>query len=443
MNKYEQLINAGESLRVEFKQTFSKEALESITAFANTNGGYLFVGVNDKGLILGIDVNNEIIKNWQNQIKLLTTPSLFPDIKIMTIQNKTIAVVLVQEHPLKPVSIKGRYIKRLGSSNHLISTDEIVMFQLSSFNISYDSIVSKSENQLNYESVNRFITLIKQSGRYKVEGNYDVTLNKLGILRNGKLTFAGEALFNNPGVAIHIGRFKTKDIIIDDILIKKSLIDSIEDAISFIKKNISVAFEFDDEKTRRNDKWQYPLLVLRELLLNAIIHRDYSNPTDIIIKIFDNCIEFISPGGLFGSISLNDLNSDNYLASHRNKILAEAFYLIGEVEKYGTGIIRARRILKENYPNLILDFKEKQSFFVASLSQVFLTTQKTTQKTTQEMIVELLTQNTHMTGNELAEHIGISRDAIKQHIGTLKRKGILKRVGGRKLGRWLVIEKQL
>ena len=73
---------------------------------------------------------------------------------------------------------------------------------------------------------------------------------------------------------------------------------------------------------QRKNRWQYPLRAIREMLLNAIIHKDYRDPTDVIVKIFDNQIQISNPGELFGGLSFDDLKTDNYQPKHRNKLLA-------------------------------------------------------------------------------------------------------------------------
>ena len=106
---------------------------------------------------------------------------------------------------------------------------------------------------------------------------------KLGIIKKDKLTRAAELLFGNHHTNIHIGRFKSETTIIDDLMIRSPLILAVNEAIDFIKKNIRLGFKFGGETTKRSEKWQYPIPALRELLLNAIVHRDYNNPTDVNI----------------------------------------------------------------------------------------------------------------------------------------------------------------
>lgn len=86
-----------------------------------------------------------------------------------------------------------------------------------------------------------------------------------------------------------------------------------------------------------------PLPAIREALLNAVIHRNYTDGSDIQIKIFDDNISIFSPGLLYGGLKLDELKSDNYQSRLRNKLVAEAFYLTGNIEKYGSGFIHKTR----------------------------------------------------------------------------------------------------
>ena len=94
-----------------------------------------------------------------------------------------------------------------------------------------------------------------------------------------------------------------------------------------------------------------------EALLNAIIHRNYTDGSDIQIKIFDDQISIFSPGLLYGGLKLDELKSDNYTSRLRNKLVAEAFYLTGNIEKYGSGFIRIRKALRE-YPEVSFKAEE-------------------------------------------------------------------------------------
>lgn len=106
-DKYLSIVANGESLTVEFKQSFDKEAIETISAFANTKGGYLFIGIKDDGKICGVDVGAETIQNYINQIKNSTEPSLIVDVDKIMIDSKIFLTIKIDEFPIKPVSFKG------------------------------------------------------------------------------------------------------------------------------------------------------------------------------------------------------------------------------------------------------------------------------------------------------------------------------------------------
>ena len=132
------IISQSENSFVEFKEIFNKQVIETIVAFANTKGGSIFIGVNDKNNIIGIKSDNETLQNWHNQIKLSTEPSVFPDIELIEIENKIVAYIKVNEFPVKPISAKGKYFKRVKNSNHQMSLTEISDEHLKTINSSWD-----------------------------------------------------------------------------------------------------------------------------------------------------------------------------------------------------------------------------------------------------------------------------------------------------------------
>ena len=98
---------------------------------------------------------------------------------------------------------------------------------------------------------------------------------------------------------------------------------SLDEIVDLKQQSLNLSSGFDGS-LKRKETWRYPLEALRELLLNAVIHRDYRNTSDIVIKIFDNRIVFTNPGRLYGNLTL-DLKRDDYAPAHRNRLLAEAF----------------------------------------------------------------------------------------------------------------------
>lgn len=177
------------------------------------------------------------------------------------------------------------------------------------------------------------------------------------------LLFADQPLRHH----IHIGRFKTPSMIIDDRQFTDTLFEVVEQAMTFIVSHISVAFEFDGG-IQRKERFAYPLPALREALLNVVVHRSYTDPSDIQIKIFDDKITLFSPGTFYGGINIADIQADNYRSSLRNKLVAEGFYLVNAIEKYGSGFIRIRQTLQD-YPGIDFEIKEHAGGVMVTFAQ--------------------------------------------------------------------------
>lgn len=480
-----QLIEQGESDTLEFKSSFSKEVIETIVAMSNTKGGCIIIGCNNAKNIIGITITDESIQKWQNEVKQNTEPAIFPTFETLELQNKTLVVVTVDEFPLKPITFKNRYYSRKNNSNHLMTANEIVELRFISLNYSFDAFpVKTTYNQLDDLALQFFKKQITNTGRYVSNGDLMLDFEKLGLIIDGNLTRAAQLLFGTHHTAIHIGRFKTADTIIDDLVIRSPLILAVEEAMNFIKRNITLSYSFTGE-LKRVERWQFPLQAIRELLLNAVVHKDYTNPTDVIVKIFDDSIEISNPGKLMSGLKAEDLLTDTYQARHRNKLLAETFYLIGDIEKYGTGFIRIRKWLTD-YPELEYKFADLNEFIRSTFTikandlenviekkgnttkreqlvndaYILISdnipdiesekgtekgTEKDTEKGTekfslnQKLILSAIGENPYITSQELAVKIGIRADKIRVNISKLKIKGVLKRIGPDKGGFWQVI----
>ena len=118
-------LPAAESEKIEFKTSFNEGVIETLVAFSNAKGGTVYVGVTDKSEIKGIQLGKETIQNWINEVKNKTAPQIIPDADILTVDNKTVVALYAMEYPIKPVSTRGRYYKRIGNSNHLLSVSEV------------------------------------------------------------------------------------------------------------------------------------------------------------------------------------------------------------------------------------------------------------------------------------------------------------------------------
>ena len=449
-----------EDLHTEFKQSFNEETIVSLVAFANAKGGTVYVGVKDSGEPCGVTINSESVQQWINEIKQKTEPAVIPDAEIIQLQGRTVVTLQVQEYPVKPVSYKGRYYRRQANSNHLMSAVEIANLTMQSLGLSWDAYpaVGKTLDDLDTDAISRFIDRVNQGSRFRFSStDWKENLRKLNLLADGTPTNAAYLLFGkgNVGYNVHAGRFKTATTIIDDKIFRGNLFLAAEWLMDYLLAQIKVAFEITGKTTQRTEIFEYPLTALREIVLNTLIHRDYMSSSDVQVKIFDQSIQFSSPGGLYGTQTIEALASDNYIAQTRNKLIAEAFFLTGDIEKYGTGFTRIRKAIKD-YPTMQFSFAEQGNGMMVTLSyteqRIFsdnVNTPKVDPKddpkgilskltVRQLIILENIRKDNKITREDLTQKMHVSDATVKRELAVLQQMGLLSRVGGRKGGHWEV-----
>ena len=219
--------------------------------------------------------------------------------------------------------MKGKYYKRIGNSNHLMTVDEIANEHLKTINTSWDFYVDPNHTieDISFDKVSRFIQNIEQRTQSKIQYLPVDFLSKMEMLRDGRLTFGAYLLFVSDYCTIsdlQIGRFKSDITIIDSMSLNSDLFTEVEQIMAFIKKHLMIEYIITAEP-QRTERFDYPLEAIRELVINMIVHRDYRDSSGSVIKIFDNRIEFFNPGKLYGGITITDLLSGNYTSKSRYK----------------------------------------------------------------------------------------------------------------------------
>ena len=372
------LIKTGESENIEFKEKFDEQTIESAVAFANTKGGIIFIGVSDKNNIKGIKVGKETLNQWTNQISQSTDPRIIPELEKIKVDGKTVIAVKIKENPIKPISKKGRCLKRVDSSNRAMSAQEVAQMHLHSTGMSWDKYPAKdaSLEDIDIDNVNRYIRKARETGRKKIGDDEEPiqVLEKMNLITEGQTTWAAILLFSQQTnkfisqAAIHCGRFKEKNIVIDDRMIVGTVFEQIDEAMDFIRKNINVEFVMTG-KPQRDQVWDYPLESLREALINAVCHRDYTIFSNIEVRIYDGKLIIRSPGFLPYGITLEELFKP-HSSTLRNKGLAEVLYDTELIEKWGSGIEKIQQhCFDAGLPEPI--FEEYQGFQVVFGKDVY------------------------------------------------------------------------
>ncbi|NOQ56068.1 MAG: winged helix-turn-helix transcriptional regulator [Nanohaloarchaea archaeon] len=204
-----------------------------------------------------------------------------------------------------------------------------------------------------------------------------------------------------------------------------------EEVIDFIKAYILKEFIITGNP-KREERWQYPIEAVRELVINAIVHRDYRG-FHSQFKIFPKKIELINSGGLPFDLTVEDILDGSKRSEPRNRLIAEIFRDCGFIERYGSGIQRANlQLLEYNLPPLDIEVKEN-TFKLTLFSEVQVTPQVTALEV---KIINIIKKDNKISIREIAELLEISSDTVKEYIKRLKDKDILIRKGKTSAGYW-------
>lgn len=368
-NNMTKMLKSGESETVEFKESFSRDALESLSAFANTRGGVVLVGVNDKGAVLGTKTEQSVLKDMANQIDQGT--GLQPSIKATKVDGENIVVIQVPESKIKPVMYRGRAYRRVGSTTRQMGASELTRLVLEHVGVTWDALPEPRAkiSDISSTKIKSFIRKANEVGRRPIPTSISIPelLGKLDLMKDGKLTRAAVLLFGKKPqkfysqAIIKIGRFRSETLIVDDREIEETLFDQVENTMQYFRDRLQTEFRMTG-KPQRDVIWEYPLDALREAVTNAVCHRDYSEISHTQIRIYDDRILVWNPGDLPQNLSVEKLKKE-HRSFPKNKLIAKMFFYVGLIEQWGSGIMKMIEETKAaGHPEPILE--EDQGFRV-------------------------------------------------------------------------------
>lgn len=427
-------LNISESETVEFKNSLAEmdQILETVSAFSNTKGGEIYVGVADDGTINGVDIGKGTMENLANEIKLNTDPRIFPNIEIEEIGTKKIIKVSVKEYPIKPVWTKEKVFIRVGKTNQRASAEKVREMIISNTPFHWDrSVLSdKTLSDINKEDIKSFILLSNEERNSVLETGSDIKsqLERLNLLDNDKLTNAAILLFGKtpniiyPRSIVKCAKFAGNEPIdfIDMQDIKGTLIGQVPDVLNFIRRHINVSVDISG-KAQREEIWEYPKEALREAVVNAICHRNYEDTGNVQIRIFDDRLEIWNPGTLPEGITIESLQGD-HRSRPRNELIARCFYLIKYIEQWGTGTNRMINSCKEA--------GLKDPSFEIKDNDFIVTFYKATRKTksseipiklneTQKKLVRYILKHKKAKTSDLQKHLDVSIQLVRRYLSDL------------------------
>ena len=431
-----------EDSRTELKEILNDKLEKEVVAFLNNkDGGNIYIGIRDDGKIIGLENIDKIQLEIKDRIKNNISPSalgLF-DVVLEEFENRKYINVIIASGSEKPYHLRksgmtpeGCYM-RIGSSVENMPNNHIIdLFSKRTRNslrniISPRQDLSFSQLKIFYQEKNREIG--------------DNLLKQLDLVDDtGKYNYVAYLLSDNNYISLKVAKYSgldTYDLIENEEFGFCSLIKA--------AKNILNKFEIENRtftkitSGERNEIQMVDAIALREAIINAIVHNDYTNEYTPKFEIFENRFEISSSGGLPNAVTEEDFLSG--FSSPRNKELMRVFRDLDLVEQLGTGV---RRILKKYdkdvfsfYPNFIrVSFKYQQPVFNVSPFETLNETLKLS--IIENQIISLVKGNSYITQQELVEILNVDRSTITRYIQALKSRGILERIGSKKTGQWLV-----
>lgn len=309
-----------EDAYTEFKETFSNKVLRAAIAFSNTSGGTIYIGISDDGEIVGVDDQDELNNVMLSSIRDNIRPSIIADIVSETIRmdGKNVITVRVPEGPNKPYYLKekgfregGVYIRR-GPTNVPVEESVILKMIRDSPTTPYEDMVSLRQDLTFTET-----TRIFSANGFELK---EAQMISMGMKKGAAYTNLGYLLSDQFAQGIKVSLFSddVKMVFQDRDEFKGSLLYQLEKALEFVEKHNSKRSKISG--IQRTDFRDYPPEAVRESIINALVHRDYSLSGSILIEMYPDRMSVSSLGGLYRGLSFDDLRLG--VSSRRNEALA-------------------------------------------------------------------------------------------------------------------------
>lgn len=428
-----------EGKNIEFKRQYIEDIKYAVLAFANTEGGTLYIGVNDDGSVEGVENPDAVMLQVMNMIRDTIRPDITVAVDCSTelMENKHVVVLTIQRGVARPYYLAnkgirpaGVYVRQGASSVPASETAILQMIKESSGDV-YEEARSLNQNLTFKEAEAYFAKKRLQFGDAQKRTlqliSADGTYSNLGMLLS-------DQCISIIKLAVFEGSKKT--VFHDRKELSGSLFKQLEDAYAYINQFNYTRSEFPS--LERVDTRDYPPEAVREALLNAVIHREYGIGGPTLISIFDDRIEFVTIGGLVKGLSLADIKLG--VSMLRNKNLANVFYRLHLIEAYGTGLlkidecyadcaVKPQLLATDNafklvLPNINFAAKRVKNYSLADES-------KTASKKEEryQIVLELARKNSLVTRSMIEKALHVSTSTAVLVLKKMLQMGLLKKYG--------------
>lgn len=464
-------IECDEKQNIEFKESWRDEYLKWICGFANAQGGTLYIGVNDNAEVVGIENAKKMLEDIPNKVR----DALGIMVDVNLIQDNGKNFLQIQVEPYKnPVSYKGEFHYRSGSTKQELKGNALTNFLLKKMGLTWDAISEPRAKiiDLDHEAFELFRKKARKAKRLDdddIDLNDSELLEKLRLIENGELKRGAILLFHKDperyitGAYTKIGYFNDDSDILFQDEVHGNLFEQIDKLMELIFFKYMKAF-IRYEGIQRIEEYCVPKAAMREALLNAIIHKNYGGCVPIQIRIYKDKVviwnDAVLPDGWTVEKFLQNHGSRPY-----NPDIANAFFRAGEIESWGRGIEKICKALSQQNLNppeytqlgeavcTTFHFVEpttSESDIPAGSVEQRVNSPKTAQKIiklpnncpiTAQKTMAAIIENPRATIAELSKSTGQSERTIKTHQKLLQENNLIRRTGSKKSGAWEILVK--
>lgn len=428
-----------EGSNTELKTDFDyKSIAKTISAFANTGGGMIFIGVQDNGDVKGVDIGKNTIETLTTEITNRLDPKIFPIIIEKDIDGKKIIEIKVEESFTKPHFANHVAYKRVGKSSVKLSVQELDQMFLQQKRYTFDSLVANNTTleDISYEKVSSYLSNIGKN--YNVEsylksrncvvqvGN-EITPTNAGILLFGK---EPQHYFINSYVTLVDYTVSSNPSAKRIVSIEGDLFTQLNELIDEIYRVYKPIDYLPTENIKREKLYQIPPEIIREVLVNSLIHRRYDDyGRKIIVKLYKDKIVCHNPAGLKENVDVTKLSDYQFSI---NPVISRVFFEGGYIEEIGEGV---DKILKwtdstglQEEP--VYQYRNEELVVTLYVDKIDLLISKRHSLTSrQKTILNILSSYEEVSSNFLAERVGTSKDTVLNELSRLQEVAEIEEVG--------------
>lgn len=419
-----------ESQNLEYKTSLDYKAIaKAVVAFANSQGGRIKVGVNDNDKVVGIDIGKTTLERVANEIARKTDPSIYPIILEKQKNSKTYIEIIVEKSFISPHFADHVAYKRVGRTSQKLTAQEIEKIISQKNTVSFDNTVL-TQAKINHISMKKVRKFLNSVGKNYQSSDYLLSRNCLRQQDNGVLTptVAGVLLFGaNPQSFLVQSHITLVDYTQTQPLETKSiksiagtLLEQLDQLIEIIYRAYPPLDVLHQDEIRRKKIYVIPPAILREILVNALIHRDYTDyGRKITIQLYKNKIIVSNPAKFDKNITPTDLSNYQY---SQNPILTRVFFEAGLIEEIGEGV---DKILEWTHKTGLqiekaYNFNHNQLQATVYLNKPELLISKNYQlNNRQKKMIKKMSDSQGYSSSELAKFLDVSKDTVLSDLSTL------------------------